>query len=111
MKSLGRTRGLTSIAVAFAVCLGLALLGSIAAAQTIQPIYTFTNSGFSSPRDPNGDLVLGTDGNFYGITEYGGTGGFGTVFRVTTNGLLTVLANFRSSTGGGPRGELMFGPD
>jgi uncharacterized repeat protein (TIGR03803 family) len=99
---------LNGLAVA---CLGFAWLTISVAAQTIQPIYTFINSGFSSPRDPNGDLILGSDGNFYGMTEYGGTGGFGTVFRITPAGSVTVLANFSGTTGGDPRGELAFGPD
>ncbi|OAI43434.1 hypothetical protein AYO41_00045 [Verrucomicrobia bacterium SCGC AG-212-E04] len=47
---------------------------------------------------PHGPLVRsGTD--FYGTTSAGGTGGFGTVFRVTSAGALTTLADF---TGNGP---------
>jgi uncharacterized repeat protein (TIGR03803 family) len=94
------------------VALAFALRLSPAVAQTIHPIYAFTNSGFSSPRDPNGDLILGTDGNFYGTTQYGGSRGFGTVFKITPVGGLTVLATFGGSvTGGTPSGELTFGPD
>ena len=48
-------------------------------------------------------LVLGTDGNFYGVTYYGGAPcassgvnlGCGTVFKMTPSGTLTV---FHSST-------------
>jgi len=95
-----------------AVCLGLAWLTISAAAQNIEPIYAFTNSGFSSPRNPRADLIPGRDGNFYGTTEYGGSGGFGTVFKVTTSGVMTVLGNFDSfNTGGDPYGGVTFGPD
>ena len=38
-----------------------------------------------------------SDGNLYGTTADGGTNGDGTVFRITTNGVLTPLYSF---TGG-----------
>jgi len=42
-----------------------------------------------------GQLVQGTNGAYYGTTYYGGTnGGYGTIFQVTTNGLLTSLVAF-----------------
>jgi uncharacterized repeat protein (TIGR03803 family) len=49
-------------------------------------------------------LVLGTDGNFYGVTAYGGAynGGVGTAFRVSTNGTLTTLASFSYAGGYSP---------
>ncbi len=39
-------------------------------------------------------LVQGTDGNLYGTAEYGGTSGFGAVFKITSSGGLTTLYNF-----------------
>jgi uncharacterized repeat protein (TIGR03803 family) len=94
------------------VCLGFARLTIPVAAQTIEPIYAFTRSGFSSPGNPRADLVLGEDGNLYGTTQYGGSGGFGTVFKITTTGVLTVLANMdASTTGGNPYGGVTLGPD
>ncbi len=41
---------------------------------------------------PVGGLVQGTDGNLYGPTSQGGVGGEGTVFQITTNGVLRTLA-------------------
>jgi uncharacterized repeat protein (TIGR03803 family) len=54
---------------------------------------------------PNGPLVQGNDGNFYGTTGAGGmtTGihhkGAGVVFKMTPNGTLTVLHTFDNSPG------------
>jgi uncharacterized repeat protein (TIGR03803 family) len=48
--------------------------------------YTSLYSFGSYPGDGGGlwaGLVQGSDGNFYGTTEYGGTYGYGTVFKVT----------------------------
>jgi uncharacterized repeat protein (TIGR03803 family) len=55
-------------------------------------------------------LVQGTDENFYGTTEAGGTNG-GVVFRITPAGKLTVLYNFDSTHGQFPFGPLVQGSD
>ena len=47
--------------------------------------------------NPEAGLTLGPDGNFYGTTQNGGTNGNGTVFKVTTNGVLTTLHSFTAS--------------
>jgi uncharacterized repeat protein (TIGR03803 family) len=61
--------------------------------------------------DPMGDLVQGTDGNIYGTTQYGGGGGWGTVFRMSpsgTNWNFQTLATFPDASGGiGPSGGLV----
>jgi uncharacterized repeat protein (TIGR03803 family) len=44
--------------------------------------------------EPYGGLILAPDGNFYGTTGYGGTYGYGTVFKITPGGLLTTLYSF-----------------
>ena len=41
-------------------------------------------------------LLLGKDGNLYGSTTRGGTGFYGTLFRITPQGQLTVLHNMCS---------------
>jgi uncharacterized repeat protein (TIGR03803 family) len=45
---------------------------------------------------PEGGLVQASDGNLYGTTSFGGTGFFGTIFKLTTSGALTTLHAFAS---------------
>ena len=49
---------------------------------------------------PNSGLTLGTDGNFYGTTPTGGPVGYGTLFKVTPTGTVTVMHNFNGNTEG-----------
>jgi len=70
----------------------------------------------SSPNDgkfPGAGVVLGSDGNFYGTTEGGGTHKDGTVFRVGPSGNYTNLYSFGSSPTDGilPNAGLVQGSD
>jgi uncharacterized repeat protein (TIGR03803 family) len=57
-------------------------------------------------------LVMGTDGNFYGTTQYGGDFNRGTVFRLSVKGKLKIIHSFDpSSEGGVPLGPVMIGAD
>jgi uncharacterized repeat protein (TIGR03803 family) len=49
---------------------------------------------------PRGGLTLGTDGRLYGVLSASGNGTFGSVFKITTAGALTILHSF-SDTGDG----------
>jgi len=62
---------------------------------------------------PAAGLVQASDGNLYGTTASGGTKGFGTVFRITTDGELTSLYSFDpgQSDGGEPQAPLCLGRD
>ncbi len=72
---------------------------------------TFT--GASQGKMPEGGLVQARDGNFYGTTNTGGGGAYGTLYQVIpTTGKLAVLANFTNGDpGGNPVGALVEGID
>jgi uncharacterized repeat protein (TIGR03803 family) len=79
-----------------------------AGAETV--LYSF--AGGTDGEGPYGALIQGTDGNFYGITESGGTHDEGTVFKITPAGAETVLWSFGSGTDGDePYGSLVQGTD
>jgi uncharacterized repeat protein (TIGR03803 family) len=82
---------------------------------TLTTLYQFcTQVGCPDGANPSG-LVLGTDGNFYGVTYGGGANGDGTVFQITSRGSLTTLYSFCSQAncedGDGPRAALMQASD
>jgi uncharacterized repeat protein (TIGR03803 family) len=61
-----------------------------------------TVHAFQTPTAGSGPnaLILGRDGNLYGTTAGGGTGGHGTIFKFTTNGVLTTLYSFNGANAG-----------
>jgi uncharacterized repeat protein (TIGR03803 family) len=63
--------------------------------------------------NPQGSLIQASDGNFYGTTTVGGpSGGFGTVFKITSTGTLTTLHKFTGNPDGAtPKGSLIQGTD
>jgi uncharacterized repeat protein (TIGR03803 family) len=71
---------------------------------TLTTLYDFCPQKTSCPDGafPIGGLVLGTDGNFYGTTAYGGANDDGTVFKITSGGTLTTLHTFDSTDGAYP---------
>ena len=68
-------------------------------------------SAGSTGEYPYSSLAQGTDGNFYGTAIEGGTLGDGTIFKVTTNGLLTTLLSFKGTNGAIPYAGLDLGTD
>jgi uncharacterized repeat protein (TIGR03803 family) len=50
---------------------------------------------------PGGPLTLGSDGNFYGVFQYGGASNYGTAFRLTPSGTFSILYTFTDGNDGG----------
>jgi len=105
-------------ALALAAVLGLALtMSQFAEAQTFEVLYSFAGH----PTDgagPEAGLLMDASGNLYGTTSFGGkvngahcgsSGyiGCGTVFKLNTSGVETVLHNFAGADGTTPRANLI----
>jgi uncharacterized repeat protein (TIGR03803 family) len=86
--------------------------GTVIQLTTNGEINAIASFSVTNGLNPQGDLVLGNDGNFYGTTPAGGTNGdHGTVFRVTPSGVLTSLVSFNGTNGHQPTVGLFLGPD
>ncbi|HTZ97647.1 MAG TPA: choice-of-anchor tandem repeat GloVer-containing protein [Terriglobales bacterium] len=82
-------------------------------AGQLTTLYSFCSlSGCSDGSNPLGGLSLGFDGNFYGTTQGGGTGGAGTVFQLTPEGALHTLYTFgNKNDDSAPTYTLLLGQD
>jgi uncharacterized repeat protein (TIGR03803 family) len=72
-------------------------------AGVVTVLHSFVGGAGNTGDRPYDGLLQGSDGNFYGTTEYGGTAQLGTVFKITPGGDYTVVVNFI-----GPNGEQPF---
>ncbi len=83
-------------------------LSTPAAVETI--IHSF---GANNVERPEGALIQGTDGNFYGTSYSGGSQNLGTVFQITPSGSETLLYSFgtNSDDGANPQAALTQGSD
>ncbi len=83
-------------------------------------VYTFQpnpDGAYVDGEGPDANLIQGSNGDFYGTTEEGGSANEGTIFQLTAGGKETVLYSFPNQTDGaypslpltqGPNG-LLFG--
>lgn len=70
-------------------------------------LYRF-QAGLNDGSMPYGGLVQDRQGNLYGTTYWNGVSGMGTVFRVTTDGMESILHSFAGGSDGGyPRAGLL----
>lgn len=67
---------------------------------TLTTLYSFGTTA-SDGSGPVGRLVQGSDGELYGVCRLGGNSGYGTVFKVSTLGVFTLLHTFTAGTDGG----------
>jgi len=78
---------------------GCGTIFEITPAGALTTLYSFcAQTGCADGTNP-GELVQGTDGNFYGATAWGGTSDDGTVFKITAAGELTTLDSFDGTDG------------
>ncbi len=73
---------------------------------TITALYSFASSIFDASF-PLAGVVLGKDGNFYGVSAGGGTSSKGTVFKMTSAGKETILHSFDGADGQTPTAPLI----
>ena len=102
-------------ALTLSVALAIAAVASPPApAQTFKVLYTFTGYPTDGSQ-PAAGLLRDASGNLYGTTYYGGKYDdcseyhfqCGTVFRLDTNGVETVLHNFSGPDGANPTSNLV----
>jgi uncharacterized repeat protein (TIGR03803 family) len=104
-----------AIMVIFVFCLAATI---VSFAQTFSTLFSFNET---KGRTPSGSLIQGTDGNFYGTAENGGTSskycpfsdGCGTIFKATADGQVTTVYSFcreaQCADGDLPNGALVQG--
>ncbi|PWU20067.1 MAG: hypothetical protein C5B50_04850 [Verrucomicrobia bacterium] len=80
------------------------------AANGLTNVFAVSFDGTNSGGQPAAALVQGGDGRFYGTTQSGGAGGRGTIFAVSTAGVLSTLVAFSGTNGAGPVGALVQAP-
>jgi uncharacterized repeat protein (TIGR03803 family) len=94
---------------------GCGTVFKITAAGALTTLHSFDSTDGSFPA---GVVVQGTDGNFYGTTEYGGANscigygsGCGTIFKISSTGTFTTLHSFNGTDGSSPVAGLVEGID
>jgi len=79
---------------------------TVTTSGALTTLYNFCDLKNCADGSQPSNLYLATDGNFYGITWFGGVNNNsqGTIFQFTPSGSLTTLHNFDGTDGSGPGG-------
>lgn len=77
--------------------------------NTLTTLHSFSGTDGANPGK---EAVVGSDGNIYGTTLFGGANNAGTVYTVSSNGIFTLLYSFTDGDDGAhPKTQLVQGPD
>ena len=97
---LGKLSLSKMVCVVFVLCAATTIASP---ATSFTSLYSFcSQANCPDGTGPNGWLVQGLDGNFYGTTVAGGANGYGTVFKISSGGTLTTLHSFTDTDGNAP---------
>src|SRR5450830_672746 len=100
-----RPKAVLKIAVLLAATIGLAIAAS-AQPYTEATIHSFVHAPIGG--NPYAAVIQASDGNLYGTTTAGGSGGNGTVFKIS-NPMTSPTASVIYSFTGGPDGGQPYG--
>jgi len=109
----GNLYGTTSLGGSYSQCsvVGCGTVFKITTSGAFTTLYTFCSQTNCSDGNGPGVLIHATDGNFYGITTYGGSSGIGTVYRISSSGQFTKLHDFTGADGSYPSWNLLQATD
>lgn len=106
----GRKRRIASLGCAL-VLAASGFASGLAHADSIAESVLYTFDG-PNGKTPESRLTPGPDGAFYGTSTEGGVPkNLGVVYKVTTDGVLTLLHSFAGADGSAPRSGLILGKD
>lgn len=91
-----------------------ALMGALLAGAcwAADPVSDTVLAPFVGVLNPRGGLVQGKDGSLYGVSQNGGNnGGYGTLYKVASDGTLILLHSFGGTDGNDPEGAPALGKD
>jgi uncharacterized repeat protein (TIGR03803 family) len=84
---------------------GFGVVFKITTAGVFTKLVDFTGAAGAARGSVPHALMRHGNGNFYGVTQAGGSGGSGTVFQMTAAGAVTTLVEFTGDTGARPGTE------